>query len=133
MKALLKSILLAAALLASLSAHAQKDGYDVFIPITKYMAQGNAEALSAWFAQNLEIGIITQENTASRSQARQMMKVFFDTYTPRSFNVTHTAGRANMKYVIGELNAGGETFNVTIFAKCKKGDYRIQELRIYRM
>ena len=35
-----------------------ESGDDVFVPISKYFAAGNAEALSAWFADNLEIAIL---------------------------------------------------------------------------
>ncbi len=107
-------------------------GDDVFIPVSKYIASGNSEALSAWFADNLEISVLSKESDASRAQARQIVKSFFDTYTPRSFDITHTAGRANMKYAIGTLKAGGETFNVTIFMSCKNDTYRIQQLKIER-
>ena len=61
------------------------------------------------------------------------MKTFFDTYTPRSFDVTHTAGRANMKYALGTLKAGGESFVVTIFMSCKDSSYKIQQLKIERL
>ncbi len=107
-------------------------GDDVFIPVSKYIASGNSEALSAWFADNLEISVLSKESDASRAQARQIVKSFFDTYTPRSFDITHTAGRANMKYALGTLKAGGETFNVTIFMSCKNETYRIQQLKIER-
>ena len=107
-------------------------GDDVFIPISKYIAAGNAEALSAWFADNLEIAVLARESAASRPQAKQIVKTFFDNYTPRSFDVNHTAGRANMKYALGTLKAGGETFNVTIFLSCKDDRYRIQQLKIER-
>ena len=109
---------------------AQPAGYDVFIPICKYMAQGNADNLSAWFDDNLEIAVITRSSNASKAQARQIVKNFFETHTPRSFEVNHTAGRDNMKYVLGTLNAGGETYSVTIFVSNKGKTYKIQQLKI---
>lgn len=111
----------------------QDGGDDVFVPISKYIAAGNSEALSAWFADNLEIAVLARESDASRAQARQIVKTFFDTYTPRSFDVTHTAGRANMKYALGTLKAGGESFAVTIFMSCKGSSYKIQQLKIERL
>ena len=111
----------------------QDGGDDVFVPISKYIAAGNSEALSAWFADNLEIAVLARESDASRAQARQIVKTFFDTYTPRSFDVTHTAGRANMKYALGTLKAGGESFVVTIFMSCKDNSYKIQQLKIERL
>ena len=111
----------------------QDGGDDVFVPISKYIAAGNSEALSAWFADNLEIAVLARESDASRAQARQIVKTFFDTYPPRSFDVTHTAGRANMKYALGTLKAGGESFVVTIFMSCKDSSYKIQQLKIERL
>lgn len=112
---------------------ASSDGDDVFVPVSKYLASGNTEALSAWFADNLEISVLSRVSDASRAQARQIVKTFFDTYSPRSFNIDHTASRANMKYALGTLKAGGESFNVTIFMSCKDGTYRIQQLKIERL
>ncbi|MBR4826525.1 MAG: DUF4783 domain-containing protein [Bacteroidales bacterium] len=112
---------------------AASDGSDdVFIPISKYLSTGNADALSAWFADNLEISVLAKESDASRAQARQIVKTFFDSHTPRSFNITHTAGRANMKYALGTLMAGGEAYSVTIFMSCKNNTYKIQQLKIER-
>ena len=112
---------------------AQPAGYDVFIPISKYMAQGNADNLSAWFDDNLEIAVISQESSASKAQARQIVKTFFESYTPRSFDISHTAGRDNMKYALGTLKAGGENFSVTIFVSSQGKTYKIQQLKIERL
>ena len=40
---------LSAALLGGADAAAQPAGYDVFIPISKYIRLGDADRLSAWF------------------------------------------------------------------------------------
>ena len=135
MKHFVKIFMASLAMLFCLSSSAGPggDGYDVFVPIAKYLGQGDAEKLSAWFADNLEIAVLAKESDASRAQARQIVKTFFDNFTPRSFNITHTAGRANMKYALGTLKAGGETFNVTIFLSCKEDRYRIQQLKIERL
>lgn len=111
----------------------QDRSYDVFVPIAKYLGQGNADKLSAWFADNLEISVVSTSNDSSRSQARQILKAFFNSYTPRSFEITHTAGRSHMKYALGTLNAGGERFIVTIFVSYCSDQYRIQQLKIERM
>ena len=112
---------------------AQDSSYDVFNPISKYIAKGDAEKLSAWFSDNLEVTIFSNSNDSSRNQAKQIMKTFFRSYTPRSFEITHKAGRSNKKYALGTLTAGGEMFIVTIFVNYKDQDYRIQHLKIERM
>lgn len=134
MKKYIISVVVAlAALFPGAEASAQDTSYDVFNPIAKYIALGDAERLSAWFSDNLEVSIFSNSNDSSCSQARQIMKSFFKSYTPRSFEINHKAGRSNMKYALGTLNAGGELFTVTIFVSYKDSDYRIQHLKIERI
>jgi hypothetical protein len=111
----------------------QPGGFDVFIPISKYMAQGNADNLSAWFDDTLEIAVISQASNASKAQAKQIVKTFFENYSPRSFTINHTAGRDNMKYALGTLKAGGESFSVTIFVSAKGKSFKIQQLKIEQL
>ena len=132
MRKVIISVIAALALFFSQDAEAQDSSYDVFNPISKYMALGDADKLSAWFSDNLEITIFSNSNDSSRNQARQIMKSFFRSYTPRSFEITHKAGRSNMKYALGTLNAGGEMFVVTIFVNYMDKDYRIQHIKIER-
>ena len=112
---------------------AQDSSYDVFNPIAKYLAAGDAEKLSAWFSDNLEVTIFSNSNDSSRNQAKQIIKSFFRSYTPRTFKISHKAGRPNMKYALGTLTAGGEMFLVTIFVGYKDSEYKIQQFKIERI
>ena len=125
MKALYKIAVCLLALSMCLSLKAQNDGNDMFVPIAKYLSSGSAE--------NLEISVVSSLTNSSKSQAKQILKSFFETYTPRKFEISHIAGRPNMKYALGTLNAGGETFNVTIFVSVRDGDCKIQQLKIERV
>ena len=120
-------------LTAAFSAKGQDVSYDVFVPISKYIEMGDAEKLSAWFSDHLEVTIFSNSNDSSRIQAKQIIKSFFKSYTPRDFEIVHKAGRTNMKYALGTLTAGGEHFMVTIFVGFKDSSYRIQHLKIERM
>ena len=120
-------------LFSCVSVKAQDDGRDVFVPIAKYIVHGDAESLSAWFADNLEISVISPLSNCSKNQAKLIMNSFFENYTPRSFEISHKAGRPNMKYALGILNAGGENFNITIFVRSKGSDYLIQQIKIERI
>lgn len=134
MRRYILSVLAAAvALLSCVRVSAQDTGYDVFNPISKYLAMGDADRLSAWFSDNLEVTIFSDSNDSSRNQACQIMKSFFRSYTPRSFEITHKAGRSNMKYALGTLSAGGEMFLVTIFVGYNDKTYKIQHLKIERL
>lgn len=132
MKQIVKTVLLIPTLLLCLNAGAQDQSYDVFVPISKYISQGNAENLSAWFADNLEITVLSRSSNASKNQAKQILKSFFVDHTPRSFEITHTAGKDNMKYALGTLIAGGERFVITIFVNYDSDSYKIQQLKIDR-
>lgn len=129
-------ILLALAILALASPRAnaqndpQDDAYGVFIPISKYMASGDAEKLSAWFAENLEVLLFGVESDSSKTQAKRIMVRFFDEHKPSSFEVVHKTGRANMKYALGRYVSGAENFDVTVFVSLHDGTYRIQQIKI---
>ena len=125
----IKLFLASAALLLCLTAKAVSDSYDVFVPISKYLASGDAESLSAWFADNLEVTVLSSTSVASRNQAKQIVKSFFEAYAPRSFEVTSTASRGNTRHAIGTLRAGGEVFGVTILVSCKEKSYHIRQLK----
>jgi len=133
MKQTLAILLTVAALLTGGAARAQDGEFAVFASITKYLTAGDAASLSTWFADNLDVTVISSSRNCSRNQARQILRTFFDSYTPRSFEVTHKASEANKKYLIGTLNAGGELFLVTIYATSSGGEtYRVQQLNISR-
>ena len=133
MRVRIRFFLACAALLLCLTAKAASDSYDVFVPISKYLSTGDSESLSAWFADNLEISIMSSTNDSSRNQAKQIIKTFFAAHTPRSFEINHTASRTNSTYALGYLNAGGEMFEVTIFVSKSKDRYLIQQLKIDRI
>ena len=146
MSKLLHTVCVAFALLLSLKAGAQSQfmtstssrtqpqgEFSVFSSITKYLAAGDEVALSSWFADNLDVTVLSTSRNCSKKQAREILRSFFASNTPRSFQVSHRASEANKKYLIGLLNAGGELFQVTIYATSTGQEtYRIQQLSISR-
>ena len=103
---------------------------DVFVPISKYIQKGDAESLSVWFASNLEMDILGVNNVCSRQQAKQILKDFFSTYSPKNFNISYRSGKAPMKYAVGILNAGGSIFRITLTVKTQQEGNFIHQLRI---
>ena len=103
---------------------------DVFTPIGKYIEAGDAEKLSAWFADNLELDITGSVNSCTRSQAKLIMKNFFNNNTPKKFTIIHKSGRPPMSYAVGSLSAGAEKFRVIIYVRTSDGKNSIQQLRI---
>ena len=130
MRIIINILISAFLLLSAPSVLAADDSYDVFIPISKYIAAGDAESLSAWFADNLEISLLSSTSNSSKSQATQILKFFFEKHKPRSFSTNHTAAGQNSKYALGSLSSGGESFMVTIFVSMCGQSYKIQQLKI---
>ncbi|MEN6618977.1 MAG: DUF4783 domain-containing protein [Rikenellaceae bacterium] len=129
MRALFFSLVASLVAFSSLSARTNSE-QDVFVPIAKYIQNGDSEKLSAWFAPNLEIDILGTVNVCSKAQAKQIIKEFFSNYSPKSFIIAYRSGKAPMKYAIGNLNAGGNNFRVTLFVKTQDDGNFIQQLRI---
>jgi len=116
----------------TLEAQSPQKERDAFVPIGKYISLGDAESLSTWFANNLEINILGKVSDCSKRQATQIVKDFFTTYKVKSFNVVHKSGRAPMKYAIGTLQAGGQSFRVTLFLRTNEDGNKIQQFTIER-
>ena len=83
MRRYIKLIILSVSVLlcGRLSAQNQETAGDVIVPISKYLVQANPDALSAWFADNLEISVLSRETNASRAQAKLIVKSFLLTST----------------------------------------------------
>lgn len=126
MKKLVTYLILAAIFITTAKAQ------DVFAPISKYIQNGDSERLSAWFAPNLEIDIMGNSSVCSKQQAKQIIRDFFNEFSPKSFDIVHKSGKAPMNYAIGNLSAGGSKFRVTLFVKTQKEGNFIQQMRIER-
>lgn len=103
---------------------------DVFTSIGKYIEAGDSEKLAAWFADNLELDITGSVNSCTRSQAKLIMKNFFNNNTPKKFTIIHKSGRPPMSYAVGSLSAGADKFRVIIYVRTDEGKNSIQQLRI---
>ena len=76
------------------------------------------------------LALLKDGGEATAAQARQILRTFFESNSPRSFDISHTAGKDNMKYALGTLKAGGESYSVTIFVSHKGKFFKIQQLKI---
>lgn len=105
---------------------------DVFSPIAKYIKSGDCEKLSVWFDDHLELSVFSQKYIVSRIQAKQIMKNFFESKTPSRFEITHRAGRYKMRYALGDLVAGGESYEVSIYIVMKNNYFWIKKLNFIK-
>ena len=127
-KYLLISMLLCASLF-KVDARAIDDG-DVFIPIAKYMESGDADKLSVWFADNLQVDVMGTINNCTRNQAKLILRNFFTNHTPKEFKIMHKSGRPPMNYAVANLDAGGSQYRVIIFVKSVNGKNEILQIKI---
>jgi hypothetical protein len=113
------------------TAYSQDDESKVlFTSIGDDLKSGDAATFAQWFAEDMEVDVMGNAGVCSRSQARQLMKNFYERYTPKSFSIVHMSGSLPMRYCIGNLIAGGERFRVTLFVKTQRETHQLQQIRI---
>lgn len=112
------------------SAQRSEDVSDVFAPISKYLAKGDIECLSAWFSDNLEIDMPDYSGSYSRRQACKVMESFFSDYTPRRFQIVHKSGSYPVNCAVGNYEGGGCSFVVTILVRTTDDENVIQQIII---
>ena len=109
----------------------QRTDADVFVPIGKYIQQGNAESLSAWFADNLEVTILGNSNDCcSKSQAKEIMQAFFDANPPYKFEIIHKSGENIIKHAVGRLYCKQGNYSIIISVMIGDSGNHIQILKI---
>ncbi len=102
----------------------------VLQPISKYIERGNVDCLSAWFAENIRLEILGNISNCSKQQAKQILKEFFNDFTPRSFEFVYRSGDYPMEYAIGNLDSGGDIFTVTVMVNSAGSGNFIQHIKI---
>lgn len=105
---------------------------ELFKPIAKYFGEGDTDHFSAWLAPNVEVSIFSHITNTSKSHAVRILDDFFRSYKPQSFRISHVASQVNLKYAVGILSAGGENFEVTLFAVYNGESFQIQQIIIDR-
>jgi hypothetical protein len=79
------------------------------------MKNGNADKLSGFFHQNLEMTILEKDYMSSKNQATRIMEDFFNNYKPLDFTVSFEGTKENSKYAIGILKTEDQDFRINLF------------------
>ncbi|MEZ5070525.1 MAG: DUF4783 domain-containing protein [Bacteroidales bacterium] len=85
---------------------------------------GNAEKMSVFFHESLEMTILGNDHVASKHQAQRILESFFDKHPPLAFDISFEGVKEQSKYAIGTLTTEQDTFRVNIFF-INKGDERL--------
>jgi hypothetical protein len=99
--------------------------------ISKALSSGDAEALSQYFGDNVEISILDQEQMYSKAKATEVVRSFFNGNKPKSFNQVHqgTSRENSDQYCIGNMAATTGSYRVYIYLKMSGSNATIQEIR----
>lgn len=95
------------------------------------LSSGDADALSKYLADNVEISIQDKEQIYSKSKAIEVLRSFFSSNKPKSFAQVHkgTSRENSDQYCIGNLAASNGTYRVYLYLKVSNGSIVIQEMR----
>ena len=91
---------------------------------------GNAEMLSKYFNQNVELVVQTHDDVFSKPQAQQIVAEFFKANKPTKFSILHQGGKEGARYAIGSLITNTGTFRVYFLFRVKDNNSYIHQLKI---
>ena len=99
--------------------------------ISAALGIGDVDALSKYFADNVEISIQDKEQVYSKARAGEVLKGFFEANKPKAFAQVHKGhSRENSdQYCIGNLTASAGTYRVYLYLKVTGSSISIQEMR----
>ena len=99
--------------------------------IAKALSAGDVDALSKYFADNVEISILDNEQQVSKAKATDTLRSFFNSSKPKSFSQVHqgTSRESSDQYCIGNMTAANGSYRVYIYLKMNGANASIQEIR----
>lgn len=98
------------------------------------LGAGDAEGLSKYFADNVEISIQDKEQTYNKTKATEVIRNFFGSNQPKSFTQVHkgTSRENSDQYCIGNLTGTAGNYRVYLYLKVSGSTVSIQEIRFDR-
>ena len=99
--------------------------------ITSALNAGDVEALSKYFAPNVEISIQDQEQVYAKAKATEVVRSFFNANKPKSFSQMHKgmSRESSDQYCIGNLASTTGNYRVYLYLKVNGANLSIQEIR----
>lgn len=99
--------------------------------ISTALSAGDADALSRYFSDNVEISIQDKEQIYNKAKATEVLRTFFGSSQPKSFTQVHkgTSRENSDQYCIGNMVGSAGTYRVYIYLKVNGSNLSIQEIR----
>ena len=92
----------------------------------------DAEKLSTFFNDRVEITLQGQSKEYAKNQAKFVMKDFLNTYPPAAFSFTHEGQTENTIYALATYRSPEGTFEVDLYLKLDHDGYVIDQIKFER-
>jgi hypothetical protein len=92
--------------------------------------QGNAELVSGYFHDRLQINVLDQEYICSKTHGKEILRDFFTKNKPTAFKIIHEGGKTESNWSIGSLSTSSGNYRVNIFFRKIDDKNLIHLLRI---
>lgn len=123
----MKTFLLIALATSSLLFSAYKPIYSIEEVVTA-MRSGNANQLSKYFDDRIDIQLPTKSDNYSRTQAEMILKDFFSSNEVKNFQVKHKGENNGAQFCIGLLQTKNGNYRTKLYMKQKGERQVLQEI-----
>src|SRR5262245_20616615 len=124
MKSIFASLL--ALVMMTMSSFTQPSTIDEVIGALR---SGDANELSKFFDDNVELTLPVKSDSYSRAQAQMILKDFFGNNGVTGFELKHKGDSPGGHYCVGTLQTKTGNFRAHVFVKAKGGKEVVKEIR----
>lgn len=119
-------LLTSLAIFMSTTAFKPASGLDNVISSLK---SGNAQELSKYIDDNIEISLPDKSDSYSKTQAVMVLKDFFSNNGVTGFEVQFKGENGGSQFCVGKLSTRSGSYRTTVFMKTKDGRQLVKEIR----
>jgi len=93
------------------------------------LRSGNAQELSRYVDDNIEISLPDKSDSYSRAQAVMVLKDFFAHNNVSGFELQFKGENGGSQFCVGKLQTRSGDYRTTVFMKTKDGRQLVKEIR----
>ncbi len=93
------------------------------------LRNGNAQELSRYVDDNIEISLPDKSDSYSRAQALMVLKDFFANNGVTGFEIQFKGENGGSQFCVGKLLTRSGSYRTTVFMKTKDGKQLVKEIR----
>ena len=90
---------------------------------------GNAQELSKYVDDNIEISLPDKTDSYSKAQALMVLRDFFANNGVKGFEVQFKGENGGSQFCVGKLSTRSGSYRTTVFMKTKNGKQLVKEIR----